>query len=170
MLALLSFKTTMTPPPTTDSKPITPPPTHTHTTHTHTTTTTTTTQMSYPTFRSSLTRKDSSIQQHHQEPSPTETATISKVPILLPRYANRMTWFRLPANQIVGFLIGPMPKPCMIPAPTTVKLPHSSSHSSGNPRDTWPKQKSIPSKFDVAFTFINGLLLLVLWHHLYIFS
>ena len=66
---------------------------------------------------------------------------------ILPRYANKLTWFRLSANQIVGFLIGSMPKPCLVPAPTTVKLPHASGHSSGNRQDHVTKTKRIASKF-----------------------
>ena len=41
-------------------------------------------------------------------------------------------WFRLSASQIVGILIRSVPKPCIVPAPSTVKLLHASSHSSGN--------------------------------------
>ena len=59
--------------------------------------------------------------------------TMLKIPwnsgnTILPRYANWLTWFRLSTNQIVGFLIGSVPKPCLVPAPTTVKLPHASGH------------------------------------------
>ena len=39
-----------------------------------------------------------------------------------------LTWFRLSSNQIVGFLIGSGPKPCKVPAPTTLKPPHASGH------------------------------------------
>ena len=61
------------------------------------------------------------------------SAGYGRVKNILPRYANYLTWFRLSANQIVGFLIGPVPKPCLVPAPTTVKLPHASGHSYGDP-------------------------------------
>ena len=35
---------------------------------------------------------------------------------ILPWYAIYLTWFRLSINQIVGFLIGSVPKPCIVPA------------------------------------------------------
>ena len=50
---------------------------------------------------------------------------------------------RLSANQIVGFLIGSMQKPCLVPPPTTVKLPHASGHSSGNHQGHVTKTKHI---------------------------
>ena len=67
--------------------------------------------------------------------------------LILPRYANELTWFRLSTNQIAGFLVGSVPKPCLVPAPTTVKLPHASGHSSGNRQGHVTKTKRTASKF-----------------------
>ena len=49
---------------------------------------------------------------------------------ILPRYANYLTWLRFSANQIGGFLIRSVPKPCLVRAPATVKLPHASGVNS----------------------------------------
>ena len=63
-----------------------------------------------------------------------------------------------------------MPKPCLVPAPTTAKLPHASGHSSGNRQGHVTKTKAHRFKISVAFRFTNAWFLLNSWHHLYIFS
>ena len=73
-------------------------------------------------------------------------------------------------NQIVGFLIGSVPKLCIVPAPTTVKLPHASGHSSGNCHGHVTKRNTHRFEIFVAFRITNVQFLLDSWHHLYIFS
>ena len=87
---------------------------------------------------------------------------------ILQRYENQLKWFRLSTKQIVGFLTGSVPKPCIVPASTTVKLPHSSGHYSGNRHGHVTKTKTHRFQNFVAFRFLKCLL--VSWHHLYIFS
>ena len=90
--------------------------------------------------------------------------------IILPRYANKLTWFRLSTKQIVGFLIGSVSKPCIVRAPTTVKLPHASGHSSGNRQGHMTKKNTHRFEIFVASWFTNVWFLLYSWHHWYIFS
>ena len=63
-----------------------------------------------------------------------------------------------------------MPKPCLVPAPTTVKLPYASGHFSGNRQGHVTKIETHRFESFVAFRFTNVQFLLDLWHHLYIFS
>ena len=63
-----------------------------------------------------------------------------------------------------------VPKPCIVPAPTTVKLPHASGHSSGNRQGHVAKTKTHRFEIFVAFRFTNVYLLLDSSHHLYILS
>ena len=66
--------------------------------------------------------------------------------LILPRYANWLTWFRLSTNQIVGFLVS---------APTTVKLPHASGHTSGNRQGHVTKTITHHFEIFVALRFTN---------------
>ena len=61
-------------------------------------------------------------------------------------------------------------KPCIVPAPTTVKLPHASSHSSSNSQGHETKTKTHRFEIFVAFRFMNEKFLLVSWNYLHIFS
>ena len=70
-------------------------------------------------------------------------------------YHDMQIRFRLSTNPIAGFLIGSVPKPCLVPVPTTVKLPHASGHSSGNCQGHVTKTKTHGFKIFVAFRFIN---------------
>ena len=63
-----------------------------------------------------------------------------------------------------------VPKACIVPAPTTVKLPHASGHSSGNRQGHVAKTKTHRFEIFVAFRFTNVYLLLDSSHHLYILS
>ena len=75
--------------------------------------------------------------------------------LILPLHANKLTLFRLSTNPIVGFLIGSVPKPCLVPAPTTVELPHASGHSSGNRQGHVAKIKAHRFEIFMAFRFTN---------------
>ena len=70
----------------------------------------------------------------------------------------KLTWFRL--------CIRSESKPCIVPAPTTFKLP--SSHSSSDHQGHVTKTKTHPFEIFVAFRFIKGKFLLISWYDLYI--
>ena len=61
------------------------------------------------------------------------------------------------------------PPTCYNPAPTTVKLPHASGHSSGNRQGHVTKTNTHRFETFVAFRFTNVYFLLDSSHHLYIF-
>ena len=63
-----------------------------------------------------------------------------------------------------------MRKPCIFPAPTTIKLPHASGHSCGYRQGHVTKTKTQRFEIFVDFKITNVLFLLDSWHHLYIFS
>ena len=68
---------------------------------------------------------------------------------------NWKKWIDPSPDQIVGFLIGSVPKPCLVAAPTTVKLPHASGHSSGNRQGHVTKTKTHRFEIFVAFRVTN---------------
>ena len=79
------------------------------------------------------------------------------------------TCFHICLLQVI-FQIGSVPKPSLVPAPTTVKLPLASGHSTGNRQGHVTKTKTYRFEILVAFRFTNVKFLLDSWHHLYIFS
>ena len=63
-----------------------------------------------------------------------------------------------------------MQKPCIVPAPTTVKLPHASGHYSCNRQGHVTKTKTHRFEIFVALRLSNVWFILDSWHRLYIFS
>ena len=87
------------------------------------------------------------------------STTICKLVDLIPAVHQSDCWIS----------IGSVPKPCIVPAPTTAKLPHASGHSSGNHQGHVTKTKTHRFEIFVELRFINGYFFLDSWHHLYIF-